>query len=293
MIEPDDPTVPYPDSVAEPDTPARRDRRLALVLVSITAAVLAAAVIWFTRSPGPPTAPVGASASPAVCGEPCEAIAPSVTLTWTPPEQGATPTGYRVVRDGAELAPTLRADEHSFVDEDVAIGTTYAYEVIATSGDGDSAPSTTVTVSVPTPPDDAARLDGIYEVALTVRSARSIGAAFGIDDPVPGARGTDRWSFESLCEPEEGACPSEWSGLSGEISPDGSRWQGTIEGLPAKCGGQGRAPAPIEVDLRATDVGAVEGRWIVTGFEGTTRVSFRCPGFPPASATIEATGSSV
>ena len=72
--------------------------------------------------------------------------------------------------------------------------------------------------------------------------------------------------------------------------PDGSRWRGTVDGLPARCGREGRAPAPIELDLRAIDLGVVEGGWVVTSFRGTAAVSFRCPGFPPASARVEVTG---
>jgi hypothetical protein len=290
-MDANDPTPPYPDSVAEPDTPARRDRRLAIGLILGTAAALTAAMFWFTRSPGPPTTPFALRATGTTCEPPCEVLEPVVTLTWAPPESGAEASGYRLFRDGTPLEPEVGTTELSYVDDDVTIGETYAYEVVALSGEGDSARTAAVLATVPTPSADAAHLHGIYRVELTVRSARSIGAAFGIDDPLPGARGTDRWSFESTCGAEEGTCPSMWSGLEGTIEPDGSRWQGTVEGLPARCGDQGRAPAPIEVDLEAVDVGVVDGSWAVTGFRGTATVSFRCPGFPAASARVDVTGS--
>lgn len=291
-MEPDDEQAPYPDGVAEPDTPARRDRRLAIGLVIGAAAALTAAVLWFARSPGPPTTPVAVRTDATTCEEPCETIAPTVTIEWAPPERGAEATGYRLMRDGSPLEPDIDPTRLRFVDDDVVMGETYSYQVIALSGDGESAPTSSAVVQVPTPPDDDAHLDGVYRVQLTVRSARSIGSAFGIDDPVPGTRGTDRWSFESTCEANEGACPSTWSGLEGDIVPDGDRWQGTVEGLPARCGDDGRAAAPIEVDLRTVEVGVAEGgAWSVTGFRGTAAVSFRCPGFPPASAKVEVTGS--
>jgi hypothetical protein len=235
--------------------------------------------------------PVGLEASAEACGAPCDRIVPNVTLTWAASEAGASASGYRVLRDGAPLGADLDATQLTFVDETVTLGQSYGYQVVATSDDGDSPPSTAATATVPTPPDDTAHLDGVYRVELTVRSANQIGAAFGIEDPLPGKRDVDRWSFESTCADDEGACPSEWSKLEGLIVQDGPRWQGTVQGLPAKCGRDGRTPAPIEVDLKAVDLGVVDAAWKVTSFRGSATVSFRCPGFPSASATVEVTGS--
>jgi hypothetical protein len=225
-----------------------------------------------------------------VCEQPCPRVEPRVTLGWAAPDGGASPTGYRIVRDGAPLEVDV-GTRRSFVDLDVVIGQGYAYQVVALSTEGDSPATEVVEALVPTPPDDAAHLAGVYRVRMTVRSARSIGAAFGIEDPIPGTRASDRWSFESTCGPDEGICSSAWSGLQGEIEPDGRRWIGTVQGLPARCGREGRAPAPIDVDLRAVDVGVREEAWVVTGFRGRASVSFRCPGFPAASATVEVTGT--
>jgi hypothetical protein len=278
---------PYPDV-----TGARGpDRRLLIGLVVGAIAVLVAGVLWFARSPGPPTVPVALRAVATTCDEPCESIQPRVALEWTPPEGGATATGYRIVRDGMPLGPDLDAQVLTFIDEDVTMGESYAYQVVALSGEGESRPTSPAETIVPTPPEEAARLDGIFQVKLTVRAARSIGAAFGIENPLPGKRSSDRWSFRSSCGDDEGACPSTWSGLEGDIVPSGSRWRGTVDGLPARCGRGGRAPAPIELDLEAIDVGVVDVGWKVTGFRGSAQVSFRCPGFPRASATVEVTGA--
>ncbi|MDH4113326.1 MAG: fibronectin type III domain-containing protein [Actinomycetota bacterium] len=285
------PNPSYPNSIAEPDTPARRDRRLATVLLVSAVVVLVAGVLWFTRSPGPPTAPVALRVAAETCDEPCDAIKPSVTIEWTPPERGATATGYRLLRDGAPLEVELDGTQRMFVDEDVTIGEQYAYQLVALSDEGDSAPTAEHVATVPTPPDEVAHLDGVYRVRLTVRSASSIGAAFGIENPLPGKRGTDRWSFTSNCDDDVGACTSTWTGLEGDIESDASRWTGSVAGLPARCGRDGRAPAPIDLDLMAIDVGVVDGGWKVTGFRGTAGVSFRCPGFPRASATVSVTGS--
>jgi hypothetical protein len=289
-MEPATPNPPYPDSVTDPDTPARRDRRLAIGIVVIAFGLLIASLLWFTRSPGRPTVPIALKATATACEEPCERFTPSVTLEWAPPESGASAEGYRLLRDGAPLEAALDGSERTFVDRDVVLGQRYVYQVVAVSGEGDSPPTAEEEAVVPTPPDEMAQLAGIYRVRLTLRSARSIGAAFGIEDPIPGKRGTDRWSFESTCDDDQGGCPSTWSGLEGEIVPDDGRWVGTVDGLPARCGREGSAPAPIDVDLDAVDVGVVDGAWAVTGFRGTATVSFRCPGFPAASATVEVTG---
>jgi hypothetical protein len=288
---PEPPSPPYADGVASPDTPARRDRRLAVGLVVVALVVLVAAVVWFTRSPGPPTVPVALEAVAETCDDPCVSIEPTVTLEWAPPESGADPTGFRLLRDGATLDADLSGSELTFVDDSVTMGERYAYQVVALSEEGDSPPTQAVDAPVPTPPDDAAHLDGVYDVSLTVRSARSIGAAFGIDDPLPGKRGTDRWSFAATCGADQGACPSTWTGLDGDITPRGTRWNGTVQGLPARCGRDGRAAAPIELSIRSIDVAVVDGAWVVTGFRGSATVSFRCPGFPAASATVEVTGT--
>lgn len=270
--------------------PRRRNRRLAAGFLLLAVVALVAAFL-LTRSPGPPTAPVGVRVVADTCGTPCERLEPSVTITWAPPTGGATPTAYRITRDGAPLEAELGVDDLTFVDDSVTIGQRYGYQVVAVSEEGTSAPTTAVEAAVPTPPEDAAHLDGVYRVRLTVRSARSIGAAFGIDNPLPGKRGRDRWSFDSTCADDDGACASVWTGLEGAIEPRGSRWKGTVAGLPARCGRNDRVPAPIRIDLTAIDVAVADGAWVVAGFRGTASVAFRCPGFPAASATVAVTGA--
>jgi hypothetical protein len=286
-----EPEAPYPDSVAIPDTPERSDRRLAIGLALGALLVVTAAILWTTRSPGPPSAPVALEATATICTDPCENIDATVSLRWTPPETGAAANGYRLVRDGAPLDPVIHRSTLSFVDENVTIGQEYDYQVIALSSEGDSPPSAAIPVTVPTPPDDEAHLNGVYEVELTVRRARSIGAAFGIEDPRRGKNADDRWSFRSACGPDEGGCPSAWAGLDGDIVPAGSGWEGTVDGVPARCGRGDKAPAPIDLDLTTTEVEVVDTDWTVTGFEGSVSVSFRCPGFPRAAATLDVIGS--
>ena len=257
------------------------------VAVAVVAGGLS--LVAVTRSPGPPSAPGPVVARASTCGEPCATLAPSVTLEWPTPITGADPIGYLVLRDGSqigEVGPSAR----TFTDLGVTMGSTHAYQVVAMSGDGNSVPTVSVDATVPLPPTGAAHLHGVYRVRLKVRSARSIGSAFGIENPAPGKRGRDRWSFESTCTDDAGVCPSTWSGLEGEIVPRGSRWKGTVDGLPARCDGRERAPAPIDVELKTQDT-ALEGTaWTVTRFLGKAMVSFRCKGFPRASATVSVSG---
>ncbi len=289
-MDPRTPTA-YPDEAQYTDPPRRRDRRLEIALIVVAAVVVVGAVLMFVRSPGPPTTPVGLQVEAMTCESPCVMVAPHVTVTWTPPEAGADPTGYRLIRDGAPIEASLDASQLTFVDESVTIGESYAYQVVALSTEGDSAPTAPAETVVPEPPEEAANLGGVYRVELTVTKAKSIGAAFGIENPIPGKHLTDRWSFSPTCDDNEVTCASEWSGLEGAIVQEGGWWNGTVEGLPAQCDGEREARAPIDLRLQTIDVEVVDAAWVVFGFQGTAKVSFRCPGFPPASATVSVTGS--
>ena len=289
-----DPRLPtaYPDEAPYDDPPRHRDRRLEIALIVVAAVVLIGAVLLFTRSPGPPTTPVGVQVEAMTCESPCRLVTPQITVAWTPPEAGADPTGYRLIRDGAPIEASLDASQLTFVDELVTLGETYAYQVVALSTEGDSAPTAPAEAVVPEPPREAANLGGVYRVELTVTKATSIGAAFGIENPIPGKHLTDRWSFSpAFCTDNEVTCASEWSGLEGAIVQSGGWWKGTVEGLPAQCDGERRARAPIDLRLQTIDVEVVDAAWVVFGFQGTASVSFQCPGFPPASATVRVAGS--
>ena len=160
------------------------------------------------------------------------------------------------------------------------------------SEEGDSPLTEPVAAIVPTPPDDAAHLEGVYDVSLTVRSARSIGAAFGIENPLPGKRGTDRWSFAVHVRRRRRRLPLDMDGAGGRhhaagVAVEGQRSRGCRPGAVAT----GAPRRPSSCPSASVDVAVVDGAWVVTGFRGSATVSFRCPGFPAASATVEVTGS--
>lgn len=257
--------------------------------IAVVAVAGGLVLVALTRSPGPPGAPGPIVAEASTCGDPCVTLEPKVTLEWPRPITGSEPTGYLVLRDASPIQE-VGPSERTYIDLGVAIGSTHEYQVVATSEDGDSAATVSVEATVPMPPPEAAHLHGVYRVRLKVRRARSIGSAFGIENPVPGKRGRDRWSFESTCGADVGVCSSTWSGLEGEVVPRGSRWRGTVDGLPAECDGRERAPAPIDVQLTTRDVDLEGSTWAVTRFRGRASVSFHCKGFPRASATVTVTG---
>jgi hypothetical protein len=217
-----------------------------------------------------------------------------VEVTWTAPTDGGEVTGYRVERDG-ELLPGAGAIDpatHLLIDDSVDLGRTYTYRVIAFGDDGSSPLTSEATAEIGLPAAGLAQLDGVYDVRLKVRSARSLAAMLGIDQPVPGKRDTDQWTFGSTCSMQGAACPTTWEGLDGVLRPDERHWRGSIAGPDARCGGGTKVPAPIAFDLRTVDAAAEGAIWRVRSFTGTVSIRFVCPGFGSSSGTIEVTGLS-
>ena len=216
---------------------------------------------------------------------------PRVTLGWTTSESGAAPTGYRVLRDDAPVAE-VGADATTFIDEAVVPGETYRYQVAAVTDQGRVAPDR----GGGGDDADASRRGSASRRHLPRQAARTLGTIdrFRVRHREPAAGQARPGSLVvriELRRRRDRPCRSTWSGLEGEIVPSGSRWTGRVQGLPARCRGSDDAKAPIEVDFEAVDVGLMGSTWSVIGFRGTASVSFRCPGFPRASATVEVSGS--
>ena len=111
----------------------------------------------------------------------------------------------------------------------------------------------------------------------------------GIVDPVPGDRRRETWRFYSRCEVTR-PCSASWEGM-GTVDPRGSGYAGTFVELdPANCHPQGEAPVDRRVQFHVVDAGIVEGRWVVTRIEGTTTISFVCPGGTVSVGTLRFTG---
>ncbi|MCX9078800.1 MAG: hypothetical protein OIN84_12590, partial [Candidatus Methanoperedens sp.] len=94
-----------------------------------------------------------------------------VSLAWSAPAGGSTPTGYQVFRGGARIA-SVAATPTTYVDADPALvpGTQYCYTVKAVVGSVAGAPSNescaTPTPAAPNPPTDLAATGGIEQVSL-------------------------------------------------------------------------------------------------------------------------------
>lgn len=272
--------------------PRRRGR---IWLVVAGAALLGVAIGWLlTRAPGPPDPPGDVTAEPFRCSGSCRRLDASITLRWSAPAGGSDPTGYRIERDGLAMSPenvaTAGADATAFVDRDVTFGDAYEYRVVALSTVGSSAASAAVTVRLPRPPTTSAQLTGEYIVHLTVRDARALSSALGIDQPAPGDTDTDRWTFEPMCSPPMSACPVRWEGLDGHLVADGRSWSGTVTGPDARCGGGTNVAAPTRFDLMALRAGPDANAWVVRSFEGKVSISFHCPGFLISRGSVDVRG---
>ncbi|OWY61265.1 hypothetical protein B7486_64705, partial [cyanobacterium TDX16] len=110
--------------------------------LGIAAAPGATGDIWFTLFDGDRIGriePTEVADAPTVHATPGDAV---VSLTWTPPaDTGGLPvTSYVVRRDGVEVHETADGFATSFIDEAVANGTAYEYEVVAVNARGEGAP---------------------------------------------------------------------------------------------------------------------------------------------------------
>ncbi len=100
-------------------------------------------------APGTPTAPTTLTAT--------AQTGPQVSLTWR--DNATTESGFSILRcAGASCTPTVQialaparnnTGNTTYVDTTVAAGITYRYQVVAVNGTGSSAPSNTVSVTVP------------------------------------------------------------------------------------------------------------------------------------------------
>jgi hypothetical protein len=102
---------------------------------------------WFEESDGPPSAPLGLTAT---------AISyTDIQLTWV--DVSTREDGYRVERslagqDDWSTIGDLPAGSTGFIDEDAVPDVAYDYRVIAYNTDGDSTPAVVTGVSAPLPP---------------------------------------------------------------------------------------------------------------------------------------------
>jgi hypothetical protein len=239
---------------------------------------------------GPPDPPRGLRALATTCAPPmCQEIQSTVSLSWTPPSDGSPVTGYRVLRDGADLGARLGPAARTYEDRTVALGTAYRYSVVAGSEAG-SSESSAVRARAPLPPPAAARLAGPFKVRITVVSASNLSEVEGIEDPRPGDSKVERWTFTPTCQANTGPCPVNWFTTSPALRPRGLKYRGTVRSAKARCIGAAsvaRPPVYASFNLRVEKARADVGAWQVSAFRGTYVISFTCPGGAASRSEFE------
>jgi hypothetical protein len=231
-------------------------------------------VYFATRRFGPPTPPRNVEAEAAVCvPEECAQITPSVSLSWAPPLAGGEVNTYVVLR-GGEAIGRLGPGTRTFADPDVEIGSRYGYEVFAIGDEGRGRPSPALSVRLPIPAAEHARLSGFYDVRLVFRQIDLLTRFEGVPDPAVGDSALQDWQIESVCDTFEGACDVRL--LGGRLARDGRRYVGMVPSR-ATCGNE-RVASTQTVTLLVTRSRVVGGVLYATAFTGRSEVDFRCQG---------------
>lgn len=255
-------------------TPSRRAVAIVVGLDLAIATAVGFGVYFATRRFGSPTPPRNVEASAAVCvPEECKTITPSVSLGWTPPLAGGAVNRYVVLRGGEEVG-RLGPGTKVFADPDVQIGERYEYEVFAIGDEGRGRPSPAVSVRIPLPEIEHARLSGFYDVQLVFRQIDLLSRFEGVPGPAIGDSTFQDWQIESACDAFAGACDIRL--LGGRLSREGRRYAGPV---PARAFCQDeRVDSTQIVTLLVTRARVVGGVLYATAFSGRSEVDFRCQG---------------
>jgi hypothetical protein len=258
-------------------TRSRPSRRAVAVVVALDLAIatgVGVGVYLATRRFGAPTPPRNVVADTAVCvPEECARIRSSVSLSWTRPLAGGEVGTYVVLRGGEEVG-RLGPGTTTFDDREVEIGGRYEYEVFAIGDEGRGRPSPAVSVRVPAPSIEHARLSGFYDVRLVFRQIDLLTRFEGVPDPAVGDSTLQDWQVESVCGTFQGACDVRV--LGGMLTRDGRRYSGPVP-TRATCQNE-RVESTQTVTLLVTAARVVGGVLYATAFTGRSEVDFRCQG---------------
>jgi hypothetical protein len=272
------PALPNPPAPSATEPPSGRGRRRAVIVMVVVALLVAAgAVIANSNDDGS-----AASASPSVSSssstvavvgpEPpgdLRAVAGAfrVVLTWSP-SAGNTPSGYTIYRDGRSIGLT-DANGRRYVDEKALPSSTYHYIVKAYAGDaGIESSATTATVKTKAAPAGLGRLQGVFEIKVTVDSSYGISGV--------GRGGTGAWRLTPVCK--EGPCNVKFADLNGPtpnmvLHHSAAVYDGEVTGPSGiKCGGV-ESTGRFHVHLRVDHADVVAGAWRATEVSGTLSLS--------------------
>jgi chitodextrinase len=270
------PEATYRDSGLSPMTNYRY-RVLALVDGDLSAPTKN--VVVKTR----PTAPTGVTSS--------NVTTTSMVISWSAPS-GTTPDRYVVLRDGSRLA-TVPADTLTYKDSSLAPVTDVSYTIIAVIEGQESDPSAPLRATTLAPPVQDARLQGPWNLTLTV--TRAGGTRLKV-----GARSSESWTFTPRCS--SGACPVNLSGtVAGKpftmiLTRSGAVYRGTTKARVAKCVNADVA-STLTLALRVSAGTVKTGTWAVSNWTGsldlaipyTVSGNYYCPA---QSATFKVTPDS-
>jgi len=147
-------------------------------------------------------------------------------------------------------------------------------EVLAVGEEGRGRPSPPVSVRVPIPGLEHARLSGFYDVRLVFRQIDLLTLFEGVRDPAVGDSALQDWKIETGCDTFEGACDIRL--FNATLDRDGRRYTGFVPS-EAVCGKQ-PVGSRQTVTLLVTTARVVGGVLYATAFTGRSEVDFRCQG---------------
>jgi hypothetical protein len=258
------PETGYRDSGLSPMA-SYRYRVLALVNGDLSAPT--EAVVVKTH----PAAPTGVTSS--------DVTTTSIVISWSSPS-GTTPDRYLVQRDGTRLA-TVPGDTLTYKDSKLTPVTDVSYTIVAVVEGQESDPSSPLQVTTLAPPVQDARLQGPWDVTLTV--VRAGGTRLKV-----GTKSNETWTFTPQCN--SSACPVNLSGtVAGKpftmvLTRSGTAYRGTTKARVAKCVNTDVA-STLTLALRVS-AGEVKAKtWVVSSWTGnlglaipyTVSGSYYCP----------------
>jgi hypothetical protein len=191
--------------------------------------------------------------------------AAKVELSWSGAE-GAVE--YEIFRDGESLT-RVRAPSTTYSDISVLPEVTYEYGVEAVDASGRHSRPAMVTVTTPPPPPlSEARLEGSWEVGLTIVEENYTNRRRG-------DQFTETWEFLSQCD--EGSCDVRVDLFYQEqkqtiLERQGETYRGEVEAKLDRCEGE-LLVTTIALNITVTEAEFVAGAWRATRFTGTYETS--------------------
>jgi hypothetical protein len=231
----------------------------------------------------PPAPPTALAAS--------DVTTTTITLSWAAPADG-TPDQYVVTRDD-EVVGTLPPSQSSYTDRGLDPLTPLSYTVAAVVAGEESEPTEALRVTT-LGPVDAARLDGTWDVALTV--AKNKGTRLTVGEAYP-----ETWELTPGCA--TGACAVTLSGTIGgtgftaKLTRKGAVYTGSARAAVMSCRGATTSNT-LTVTLTVTEGEMLDSSWLASNWKGSlvlavpyTRAgSYYCPS---QSATFSVTPQDV